>query len=130
MFKWTLLWMKQLPLEWLYTQAFVSINGGKINSLHSDKVFRVFFRGRCHTQRILAYKCIDRERRNFHIAVIQRLYRPDAPKSLFLSEKMFSTQAFGDTGKMKDYHYSGPVEHRFSPYAFNGGWVWFKLLAS
>jgi len=34
---------------------------------------------------------------------------------------MISSQAYGDNGKMKDYHYSGPVEHKFSPYAFNGG---------
>uniref|UniRef100_A0A4W4F3L9 Proteasome subunit beta n=1 Tax=Electrophorus electricus TaxID=8005 RepID=A0A4W4F3L9_ELEEL len=28
-----------------------------------------------------------------------------------------------DNGKMRDYHYTGPVEHKFSPYAFNGGTV-------
>uniref|UniRef100_A0A8C7LCB2 Proteasome subunit beta n=1 Tax=Oncorhynchus kisutch TaxID=8019 RepID=A0A8C7LCB2_ONCKI len=32
-------------------------------------------------------------------------------------------QVYGDNGKMKEYHYSGPVEHRFSPYSFNGGTV-------
>uniref|UniRef100_A0A674D2N5 Proteasome subunit beta n=1 Tax=Salmo trutta TaxID=8032 RepID=A0A674D2N5_SALTR len=36
---------------------------------------------------------------------------------------MFTTQVYGDNGKMKEYHYTGPVEHRFSPYSFNGGTV-------
>uniref|UniRef100_A0AAY5JWZ5 Proteasome subunit beta n=1 Tax=Esox lucius TaxID=8010 RepID=A0AAY5JWZ5_ESOLU len=36
---------------------------------------------------------------------------------------MFATQVHGDNGKMKEYHYTGPVEHRFSPYSFNGGTV-------
>ncbi len=34
---------------------------------------------------------------------------------------MMSAQVYGENGKMKDYHYAGPVEHKFSPYAFNGG---------
>ncbi|XP_034043482.1 proteasome subunit beta type-1 [Thalassophryne amazonica] len=32
-------------------------------------------------------------------------------------------QMVGDTEKMKDYHYTGPAEHRFSPYTYNGGTV-------
>uniref|UniRef100_A0A8C5H2I0 Proteasome subunit beta n=1 Tax=Gouania willdenowi TaxID=441366 RepID=A0A8C5H2I0_GOUWI len=36
---------------------------------------------------------------------------------------MLSTHTFGDSGKMKDYHYTGHAEHRFSPYTFNGGTV-------
>uniref|UniRef100_A0A673JLU2 Proteasome subunit beta n=1 Tax=Sinocyclocheilus rhinocerous TaxID=307959 RepID=A0A673JLU2_9TELE len=36
---------------------------------------------------------------------------------------MISSRVFGDNGKVKEYHYTGPVEHKFSPYAFNGGTV-------
>uniref|UniRef100_A0A4W4F318 Proteasome subunit beta n=1 Tax=Electrophorus electricus TaxID=8005 RepID=A0A4W4F318_ELEEL len=36
---------------------------------------------------------------------------------------MYSAHSFEDNGKMRDYHYTGPVEHKFSPYAFNGGTV-------
>ncbi|PWA17147.1 hypothetical protein CCH79_00010535 [Gambusia affinis] len=36
---------------------------------------------------------------------------------------MLSAQGFGGPGKMKEYHYAGAVENRFSPYAFNGGTV-------
>ncbi|XP_027021440.1 proteasome subunit beta type-1 [Tachysurus fulvidraco] len=36
---------------------------------------------------------------------------------------MMSTQALGGNGKMKEYHYTGHAEHKFSPYSFNGGTV-------
>ncbi|CAH2251086.1 proteasome subunit beta type-1 [Pelobates cultripes] len=32
-------------------------------------------------------------------------------------------QAYAPAGGKMEYHYTGPVEHRFSPYTFNGGTV-------
>lgn len=64
-----------------------------------------------------------------------RPYCSDSETAVFLSVRtlvivsllfvrvaiMLSTHSYSENGKMKDYHYTGPVEHKFSPYAFNGG---------